>query len=175
MLKWLRTARYRWVLGGQTLRTLRILEASQRRGMYTGAKDPSFLSVLAQGTGELFRTAGGPDYLECHLVCEVSGTLILTVQRKDGKSPHELRCDAEAQRDHWQREVEAQRDHWQREAELSQKLADARIAALSIRVNAAVFRGCDRCGCELLGTGMTMTSHGVICAACLVDVDIQTT
>lgn len=55
------------------------------------------IGILAEEIAGFFKMNGGPNYLEIEFgsVDDELGPLILTVQRKDGKTPAQLRIDAE--------------------------------------------------------------------------------
>ena len=54
---------------------------------------PLFIGWMA----EWFWEQGGMNYVEVEAFHPETGPLIFTMQRKQGKTPHELRCEAEAQ------------------------------------------------------------------------------
>lgn len=53
-----------------------------------------------------FREQGGMNYVEVEAFHPETGPLIFTMQRKQGKTPHELQLRAEAQSDRLQQEID---------------------------------------------------------------------
>lgn len=63
---------------------------------------PLFIGWMA----EWFREQGGMNYVEVEAFHPETGPLLFTMQRKDGTTPHELRCEAEAQSARLQQEID---------------------------------------------------------------------
>lgn len=84
--------------GERMVEEARMISAGQEGKYFTIAMRSEMVPVIAASLAEQLGDA--KNYTEVH--CEVksnSGRLIFTIQRKDGKSPHQLRVEAEAQRD----------------------------------------------------------------------------
>jgi len=75
---------------------------------------PLFIAWMA----EWFREQGGINYVEVEAFHPETGPLVFTMQRKDGKTPHELRCEAEAQIERLQDELDGitEIEEWDEEA-----------------------------------------------------------
>jgi hypothetical protein len=63
--------------------------------------------LLADAFAEQFVESDATNYLEMHLHSNVTGPLIVTLQRHHGKTPHQLRAEAEAERDALRAELDA--------------------------------------------------------------------
>lgn len=55
-----------------------------------------FVPLFVGWMAEWFREQGGMNYVEVEAFHPEAGPLVFTMQRKDGKTPHELRREAEA-------------------------------------------------------------------------------
>lgn len=75
--------------------------------------DAPIIGALASALAQWFAEQGGPNYAEMQFstVDPEVGPLILTVQRKDGKTPHELRAEAERDADRLRAERSALEHH----------------------------------------------------------------
>ncbi len=64
-------------------------------------KDPErfFIDTVAYPMVLFFKEIGGTNYLEMQVETDELGPLVLSIQKKWGKTPHELRKEAEAERD----------------------------------------------------------------------------
>lgn len=59
------------------------------------------IESVANDMAQVLIASGAPNYLETYLRCRNKsvGDMVLTIQRIDGKTPHQLRMEAEAERD----------------------------------------------------------------------------
>lgn len=53
------------------------------------------VSVLGDSLARYFTEMGAVNYIQLSVTSEKTGTLILTLQRKEGKTPHDLKIEAE--------------------------------------------------------------------------------
>jgi len=74
-------------------------------GLYAGIEGGA-AGLLAAGFAEQFVEAGGINYVEVSFTHPKTGPLVVTLQRTQGKTPHKLRVEAEAERDQLRAEVE---------------------------------------------------------------------
>ncbi len=63
--------------------------------------------LMAECYADFFRSSEAPNYIEMQLCSEDGLELIATLQRKSGKTPHQLRQEAEAERDSLKSKVDA--------------------------------------------------------------------
>lgn len=70
--------------------------------------DPSrvFIEAIGKPMVDLYQSVGGRNYVEMSIWTPECGALTLIIQRKEGKTPHQLRQEAEAERDVALAEVE---------------------------------------------------------------------
>lgn len=104
-------------LDGQTLLTDLALREG---GLYAGIEGGA-AGLLAAGFAEQFVEAGGINYVEVSFTHPKTGPLVVTLQRTQGKTPHKLRAEAEAERDQLRAELALR--PWR-------PISPARIAAL---------------------------------------------
>ena len=89
-------------LDGQTLLTDLALRDG---GLYAGIEGGA-AGLLAAGFAEQFVEAGGVNYVEVSFTHPKTGPLVVTLQRTQGKTPHQLRVEAESERDQLRAEGE---------------------------------------------------------------------
>lgn len=93
--------------------------AMRNGGLYAGIEGGA-AAVLASAFAEQFTSSGGVNYVEVSFMHPATGPICVTLQRVQGKTPHQLRREAEAERDQLRAEVErlradAERYEWLRE------------------------------------------------------------
>lgn len=82
--------------------------AMRNGGLYAGIEGGA-AAVLASAFAEQFTSSGGINYVEVSFTHPKTGPLIVTLQRTQGKTPHQLRDEAEAERDTLRAELETER------------------------------------------------------------------
>jgi hypothetical protein len=66
--------------------------------------EESVVAKLVLGIGEYFAQYGGQNYLEFSMYHPSHGPLTVTIQRAKGKTPAQLKTEAEHERDHWKQQ-----------------------------------------------------------------------
>lgn len=82
--------------------------AMRNGGLYAGIEGGA-AAVLASAFAEQFTSSGGVNYVEVSFMHPATGPICVTLQRVQGKTPHQLRREAEAERDQLRAEVERMR------------------------------------------------------------------
>jgi len=68
------------------------------------------LRILAAQCREILNDPLAVNYVECHLADDL-GELVVTVQKKEGKTPNQLKEEAEQERDRLRAEIELVREN----------------------------------------------------------------
>jgi hypothetical protein len=113
--------------------------AGFQNGVFT-FKGP-LIPLLAEAMAQMLRPCGGSEpanYTETAITHEELGPLTLTLQRKSGQTPHELRAAAETRADQAERRERALLDSNGRE-----RSALVELASLRSRLRDALRRSCD--------------------------------
>ena len=90
-----------------TLRDLRVVNGSINATFEGGA-----VQLMVDALADRFVESGAPNYIEMQFHGKATGPLLFTLQRVDGKTPHQLRAEAEQERDALRAEVQT----WQEQA-----------------------------------------------------------
>ena len=127
----LRIALAEKVTSETTLRDLSVGNGSINATFEGGA-----VQLMVDALADQFVESGAPNYIEMQFHSKATGPLLFTLQRVDGKTPHQLRAEAEQERDALRAELSKQQaltDAAQHIAEVAQSRANqlqAKIEAM---------------------------------------------
>lgn len=82
-------------------------ELSAGNGSINAAFEGGAAHLLADAFADQFLESEATNYLEVHLHSAATGPLVVTLQRVNGKTPHQLRAEAEKERDALRAKIEA--------------------------------------------------------------------
>lgn len=82
-------------------------ELSVGNGSINAAFEGGAAHLLADAFADQFLESEATNYLEVHLHSAATGPLVVTLQRVNGKTPHQLRAEAEKERDALRAKIES--------------------------------------------------------------------
>ena len=84
-------------------------DLSVRNGSINATFEGGAIQLMVEALATQFVESGAANYIEMQFHSEATGPLLFTLQRVDGKTPHQLRAEAEQERDALRAEVESWR------------------------------------------------------------------
>ena len=89
----------RQALAEKTVNETMLRDLSIKNGSLNASFEGGAAHLLADAFADQFIESGATNYLEVHLSSKETGPIVVTLQRINGKTPHQLRAEAERERD----------------------------------------------------------------------------